>query len=156
MSKSLKDAESLHTDQQDANIISSVGSSSEEAGQKMIKLKITHMMRQQIGYQKNVETSSTRKQNKRHKSRKRKIVSLSSSPELVKYSNKKSRKNSTSRREKRNRSLSSSSSPSISSSSSSTKSENEIVSRRFKLVLEGEQFKWNLLSSMADYANLHF
>ena len=52
MSKSLKDAESLHTDQQDANAISPVVSSSDEAGQKMIKLKITHMMRQQIGYQK--------------------------------------------------------------------------------------------------------
>ena len=34
MLKSLKDAESLHTDQHDANIISSVVNSSDEAGQK--------------------------------------------------------------------------------------------------------------------------
>ena len=53
MSKSLKDSESLHTDQHDANFNSPVVSSSDEAGQKMIKLEITHMMSQQRGYQKN-------------------------------------------------------------------------------------------------------
>ena len=51
MSKSLKDAESLHTDQHDSNIISSVVNSSDEAGQKMIKLETTHMMSQQRGFQ---------------------------------------------------------------------------------------------------------
>ena len=44
MSKSLKDAESLHADQHDANVISHVVNSSDKAGQKMIKLEITHMM----------------------------------------------------------------------------------------------------------------
>ena len=34
MSKSLKDAESLHTDQHDENIISPVVNSSDDAGQK--------------------------------------------------------------------------------------------------------------------------
>ena len=42
MPKSLKDAESLHADQHDANVISSVVNCSDEAGQKkkkkMIKL----------------------------------------------------------------------------------------------------------------------
>ena len=47
MSKSLKDAESLHTDQHDANVISPVVNS-----RKMIKLEIPHMMSQQRGYQK--------------------------------------------------------------------------------------------------------
>ena len=61
-----------------------------------------------------------------------------------------------SRREKRKRLPSSYSSSSSSSSSSSTESENEIVDKRFKIVPKGEEFKWNLPSSMADYANLHF
>ena len=52
MLKSLRDAESLHTDQHDANVISPVVNSSDEAGQKGIKLEITHMMSQQRGYQK--------------------------------------------------------------------------------------------------------
>ena len=52
MSQSLKDAESLHTDLHDANIISPVVDSSDEAGKKMIKLEITHMMSRQRGYQK--------------------------------------------------------------------------------------------------------
>ena len=38
MSQILKDAESLHTDQHDANVISPVFSSIDQAGQKMIKL----------------------------------------------------------------------------------------------------------------------
>ena len=52
MSKSLKDAESLYTDQHDANVISPVVNPSDEAGQKMIKLEITHMISQQREYQK--------------------------------------------------------------------------------------------------------
>ena len=48
------------------------------------------------------------------------------------------------------------SSSSSSSSSSSTESENEIVDKRFKIVPKGEEFKWDLPSSMAGYANLHF
>ena len=52
MSKSLKDAECLHTNQHDANVISPVVNSSDEAWQKIIKLEITHMMNQQRGYQK--------------------------------------------------------------------------------------------------------
>ena len=43
-----------------------------------------------------------------------------------------------------------------SSSSSSAESENEIVDKRFKIIPKGEIFKWNLPSSMAGYANLHF
>ena len=43
-----------------------------------------------------------------------------------------------------------------SSSSSSVESENEIVDKKFKIIPKGEIFKWNLLSSMAGYANLHF
>ena len=39
MSKNLKVAESLHTDQEDANVISTAVNSSDEAGKKMIKLQ---------------------------------------------------------------------------------------------------------------------
>ena len=52
MLKSLKDAEFLHADQHDTNVISPVVNSTDEAGQKMIKLEITYMMSQQKGYQK--------------------------------------------------------------------------------------------------------
>ena len=52
MSQSLKDAESLHTDLHNANVISPVVDSSDEAGKKMIKLEITHMISRQRGYQK--------------------------------------------------------------------------------------------------------
>ena len=51
MSKSLKDTESLHTDQHDANVISPVINSSHEVGQKMIKLEITHVISLQRGCQ---------------------------------------------------------------------------------------------------------
>ena len=104
----------------------------------------------------NLETSSTRKQDKRNKTRKRKITSPSSSPEIVKGFNKKRQKKSKSRQEKRKRSPSSSSYSSSSPSSSSTESENEVVDQRFKIVPKGEEFKWNLPSSMADYANPHY
>ena len=58
---------------------------------------------------------------------------------------------------KRKRSPSSSSSfISSSSSNSSTESENKIVDERFKIIPKGEEFKWNLPSSIADYVNLHF
>ena len=51
MRKSLKDAESLHTYQHDANVISPVVNSSDETRQKNDKVEITHMISQQRGYQ---------------------------------------------------------------------------------------------------------
>ena len=51
MSKSLKDAESRHTDQRDANVISRVDNSSDEADQKLVKLEITHIISHKRGYQ---------------------------------------------------------------------------------------------------------
>ena len=48
MSKGLRDAESLSQH----DVISPVVNSSDEAGQRMIKLEITHMMSQQKEYQK--------------------------------------------------------------------------------------------------------
>ena len=138
MSKSLTDAESLHADQHDANAISSVVNCSDEAGQKkkkkMIKLDNSYdELAKRVS--ENLETSSTRKQDKRHKSIKKKINSPSSSPspETVKCSNKM-------RREK-SRSPSSSSSSSSLSSSSSTESENEIVDKMFKIIPKEEEFK---------------
>ena len=97
MPKSLKDAESLHADQHDANVISSVVNCSDEAGQKkqkkMIKLDNScDELAKRVS--ENLETSSTRKKDKRHKSRKKKINSPSSSPEIVKCSNKKRREKS--------------------------------------------------------------
>ena len=47
MSKKLKDAEPLHTDQHDTNVISPVVNSAMRQGEKIIKLEITHMMSQQ-------------------------------------------------------------------------------------------------------------
>ena len=81
----MKDAESLHTDQHDANVISPVVNSSDEAGQKNDKAGDEPARR----VSENLETSSTRKEDKRHKSRKRKRNSPSSSPEILKRSNKK-------------------------------------------------------------------
>ena len=97
MPKSLKDAESLHADQHEANVISSVVNCSDEAGQKkrkkMIKLDNScDELAKRVS--ENLETSSTRKKDKRHKSRKKKINSPSSSPEIVKCSNKKRREKS--------------------------------------------------------------
>ena len=116
------------------NVISPVVNSSDEAGQKNDKAGDTSYDEPVKRISENLETSSTTKPDKRHKSRKRKRNSPSSIPEKVKRSNKKRRKKSRSRREKRKRWSSSSSSSSISSSSSSTKSENEIVDKRFKIV----------------------
>ena len=98
MPKSLKDAESLHADQHDANVISSVVNCSDEAGQKKKKKKMIKLdnscdeLAKRVS--ENLETSSTRKKDKRHKSRKKKINSPSSSPEIVKCSNKKRREKS--------------------------------------------------------------
>ena len=142
MSKSLKDAESLHADQHDANVISSVVNCSDEAGQKKKMIKLDNSYDEFAKrVSENLETSSTRKQDKRHKSMKKKINSPSSSPEIVKCSNKKRREKSRSRREKRKRSPSSSSSSSSLSSSSSTESENEIVDKMFKIIPKEEEFK---------------
>ena len=107
------------------------------------------------GVSENSEASSTTKQDKRRRSRKRKRYSPLSSPEIVKCSNKRRRKKTRSRRGKRKRSPSSSfiSSPSF---GLSIESENEMVEKRFKIVPKGEEFKWGLPSNMADYANLHF
>ena len=101
MSKNLKDAESLHTDQHDANVISPVVNSSDEAGQENDKAGDNSYDEPAKRVSENLETSSTKKEYKRHKSRKRKRNSPSSSPEIVKRSNKKRRKNSRSIREKR-------------------------------------------------------
>ena len=102
MSRSLKDAESLYTDQHDVNVISPVVNSSDQSGQKNEKAgdKSYEPAKRAL---KNLETSSTRKQDKRHKTRKRKIYSPSSSPGVVKRSNKKRPKKSRSRQEKRKR-----------------------------------------------------
>ena len=57
MPESLKSAECLDTDQHDSNVISPAVISSDEAGQKMIKLEITHMMTRQRGSQKTQKLS---------------------------------------------------------------------------------------------------
>ena len=110
MPKSLKDAESLPTDQHNANVISPVVNSSDEALQENDKAGDNSYDEPAKRLSENLETSSTKKEDKRHKSRKRKRNSPSSNPDIVKCSNKKRREKSRSRREKRNRSSSSSSS----------------------------------------------
>ena len=72
MSKGLKDAESLHTDQHDANVISPVVKSSDGAGQKNDKAGDNSYDESAKSVSENVETSLTRKQDKWHKSRKSK------------------------------------------------------------------------------------
>ena len=54
-----------------------------------------------------------------------------------------------------------STSSNVSSSDSTTDLESEAesqasVNKSFKVILKGEEFKWNLPSSMADYSNHHF
>ena len=92
MSKSLKDAQSLHTDHHDANAISPVVNSSDEAGQENDKAGHNSYDEPVKGVPENLETSSTRKEDKRHKSRKRKINPPSSSPEIVKAPTKRDEK----------------------------------------------------------------
>ena len=101
MSKGLKDIDSLYTDQNDANFIFPVVNSSDEAGQENDKAGDNSYDEPAKRVSENLETSSTKKEYKRHKSRKRKRNSPSSSPEIVKRSNKKRRKISRSRREKK-------------------------------------------------------
>ena len=48
----MKDPESVHTDQHDANVISSAVNSSDEAGQKTMNLQINHIISQQNGRRK--------------------------------------------------------------------------------------------------------
>ena len=60
MSKTLKDAESLHTDQHDANIISPVVNSSDEAGQKIDKAGDNSYGEPAKRVSENLETSSIR------------------------------------------------------------------------------------------------
>ena len=72
MTKSLKYAESLHTDQHDANVISPVVNSSDEIRQKNDKIGDNSYDKPAKRVSKTLETSSTRKQDKRHKSRKKK------------------------------------------------------------------------------------
>ena len=82
MSKSLKDAESLHTDHHDANAISPVVNSSDEAGQENDKAGDNSYDEPAKRVSENLETSSTKKEDKQNKSRKRKINSPSSSPKI--------------------------------------------------------------------------
>ena len=88
MSKGFKESESLHKDKHDANVISPVINSSDEAGQKNDKAGDNPYDEPAKRVSGNLETSSTSKHNKRYKSRKRKINSASSIPEIVKCSNK--------------------------------------------------------------------
>ena len=110
MSQSLNDAESLHTNQHDANVISPVLNSSDDAGINTIKLN-TQRLLQQVS---KINDTSHGKGN-----------SPSSSTKKGKRSNKEIRKKSRSRREKRKR---------WPLSSSSAESENEIVDKNFKII----------------------
>ena len=106
MSKSLKDGESLHTDQHDANVISLIVNSSNGAGQKNDKAGDTYMMSQQRGYQKTYKLSQQESKinnTSQEKENKFSFIKL----EIVKRSNKKRLKKSRSRRKKRKRSPSS-------------------------------------------------
>ena len=74
----MKDTESLHTDQHDANVISPVVNSSDEAGQENDKAGDNSYDEPAKRVSENLETSSASKQDKRHKSRKRKRNPISS------------------------------------------------------------------------------
>ena len=75
MSKRLKDAQPLDTDQHDASVISPLVHSSDEAGQKNDKAGDNSYDEPAKRVSENLETFSTRKQDKRYKTRKRKINS---------------------------------------------------------------------------------
>ena len=73
MSKILKDTKSMHTDQHDANVISPVVNSSDDAEQKKNhKTEDNSYYKPAKRVSENPETSSTSEQDKQHKSRKRK------------------------------------------------------------------------------------
>ena len=88
MSKSLKDVEPLHTHQHDANVIYPVVNSSDEVGQENDKAGDNSYDEPAKRVSENLETSSTKKEDKQHKSRKRERNSPSSSAEIVKGCNK--------------------------------------------------------------------
>ena len=87
--------------QRDANVISPVVNSSDEAGQKTEKAGDNSNDEPAKKVSENLEISSRRKQDKRHKSRKRKRSSPLSSLEIVKRSIKKRQKKSRLRQEKK-------------------------------------------------------
>ena len=130
MSKSQKDAESLHADQHELQRWGRV--KNDKAGDNSYNKPAKMVLE-------NLETSSARKHDKRHKSRKGKINSLSSSPEMKRRRNKtkketkKRRIKSRSRWEKRKRPPSSSLSSSSSSSSPREKNSNAISHRAWKI-----------------------
>ena len=64
MSKSLQDAESLHTDQHDVYVITPVVNSSDEAGQKNDKAGDNSYDEPAKTVSENLKSSSTRKQDK--------------------------------------------------------------------------------------------
>ena len=76
MSQSLKDAESLHKDQCDTNVISSVVNSSDVAGQKNVKARDNSYDEPAKRVSENLEASSTSKQDKRYKSKKKRETPL--------------------------------------------------------------------------------
>ena len=88
----MKDADSMYTDQHDANAISPVVNSRDEAGQENDKAGGNSYDETTKRVSENQETSSTKKKNKGQNSRKRKRNSPSSSSEIVKCSYKKRRK----------------------------------------------------------------
>ena len=59
-------------------------------------------------------------------------------------------------RKRKGKSPSLSSNVSSSDSRTDSKSEDSVTNKRFKVILKGEEFKWNLPSSMAEYANHRF
>ena len=85
----MEHAESVHTDQQNANVICPIVNSSDEAGRENDKAGDNTSDELANRVSENPETYLTSKQDKQHKSGKRKRNSSLSSPEMVKRSNKK-------------------------------------------------------------------
>ena len=91
------------------------------------------------------------------KSRKRRL-NASSSSESKRTERKRRKKKRSGRKGKRN---SPSSSSNVSSTDFTTDVESDLelepsVQKRFKVILKGEEFKWNLPTSIIEYANHHF
>ena len=123
--------------------IGKAGDSPEEPAQKIVgKAKVAKASpERKVLYQK-------RKPRKRRES-------TSSSSDSEEIERKRRRKKSSGRKRKR-KSPSSSSNASSSDSTTDSDLDASATDKRFKVILKGEEFKWNLPSNMAEYANNHF
>ena len=138
MSKSLKDVEPLHAHQYDANVISPLVNSNDEVGQENDKTGDNSYDEPAKRVSESLETSSTKKgrQTTQVKEKEKKFSFIKPGDSKTLQQKEKKEVKVQARKKEKVVFL--------------------VIEKRFKIVPKGEEFKWNLPLSMADYADLHF